>query len=216
MQSREIANLRQDYTRDSLSLKALDDDPFVQFQRWFDAACAAEVVEPNAMTLATADEEGRPSSRIVLLKGVEQEEFLFFTNYESRKGRELEANPHVALNFHWQPLERQVNIMGTAQKISRERSEAYYQTRPRNSRLGAWASPRQSSEIDPEATLTERLEELERSHPGDDIPIPPFWGGYAVVASQIEFWQGRPNRLHDRFCYRRKAENRWDISRLSP
>lgn len=216
MQSREIANLRQDYTQNSLSFHELHVDPFMQFQRWFDDAVAAKVVEPNAMTLATADAEGRPSCRIVLLKGVEAGEFLFFTNYESRKAQEIEANPYVALTFHWQILERQINVTGRAQKISRERSEAYYQTRPRNSRLGAWASPRQSAEIDPGAELTERLDHLEQQHPGDDVPIPEFWGGYAVVPKQIEFWQGRPNRLHDRYCYYRTAENGWSIRRLSP
>ena len=167
------------------------------------------------MVLATADKIGRPSTRIVLLKDVDERGFTFFTNYESRKGHELAENPHAALNFPWIDLERQICISGTATKVSREESSAYFKLRPRGSRLGAWAS-QQSQVISSRTLLEERMKLLEQQYPGEEVPLPPNWGGYLLSPTQIEFWQGRPNRLHDRFCYFKQADGSWKINRLSP
>jgi pyridoxamine 5'-phosphate oxidase len=189
-------------------------NPMAQFTSWLDAAEAAGVPMPNAMGLATADAEGRPSVRHVLLRGVD-DGFVFFTNYESRKGRQLSENPHAALVFLWKTLERQVNVTGTVARVSSEESEAYFRTRPREARIGAWASP-QSRVLGSREELDARVEEIEDRYP-DEIPLPPFWGGYRLTPDTIEFWQGRVHRLHDRFRYSRDAGGGdWRIERLSP
>lgn len=209
-----IADLRKEYTRHGLSETDVDPDPLRQFQCWFDQAVEAGLIEPNAMTLATATPDGRPSARMVLLKGVDGGGFVFFTNYESRKGVELIANPWAALVFYWPELERQVRIEGSVERITPEESDAYFASRPNGSRIGAWAS-RQSSVIGSRAELEQRVAELEQFYAGCEVPRPPFWGGFRVIPDVIEFWQGRPNRLHDRLRYRRDS-SQWIIERLSP
>ncbi len=189
-------------------------DPIVQFGRWFKEAEAAELIEPSAMTLATAAADGRPSARMVLLKGFDQRGFVFYTNYGSRKAGELGADAAAALVFWWPPLERQVRVEGRVERVSREESEAYFRTRPLGSRLGAWASA-QSEVIPGRAVLEERLERLSARYADGNVPLPPFWGGYRVRPDTIEFWQHQPNRLHDRLRYRRDG-GAWVIERLSP
>jgi pyridoxamine 5'-phosphate oxidase len=210
-----IANLRKEYTLAGLRRIDLETDPMVQFHKWFQQALAANLVEPNAMVLATADKQGRPSARVMLLKAVDARGFTFFTNYESRKGRELAENPHAALTFFWPDLERQVRITGAVEKVSREESAAYFALRPKGSRLAAWVSC-QSQGIADQTVLEKKLEELTVQYPGDEVPLPPYWGGYVLAPVTVEFWQGRPNRLHDRFQYTRQPDNRWTIERLSP
>ncbi len=205
---------RQDYNRLSLTEGELDPDPIRQFHRWFEAATLSEIPEPNAMVLATASPAGRPSARIVLLRGYDERGFVFFTNYESRKGRELDANPHAALVFHWHDLERQIRVEGPVVRSSAEESDAYFQSRPAGSRLGAWAS-HQSEVIADREILEARIRALELEYADRPIPRPEHWGGYRVVPTVIEFWQGRPSRLHDRLRYTR-SEGGWLIERLSP
>ena len=210
-----LADLRKDYTLAGLAEKDLARDPFRQFEKWFQEAEAAKLAEPNAMTLATASPDGRPSARTVLLKGLDGRGFVFYSNYESRKGRELTLNARVALVFPWIALERQVLIEGTVTKIAREESAAYFHSRPRASQLGAWVA-QQSSVIPGRATLEEAMKALEKKHAGAEIPLPPNWGGYRVAPETIEFWQGRRSRLHDRLRYRRDQEGGWLVERLSP
>jgi pyridoxamine 5'-phosphate oxidase len=193
----------------------VDPDPMVQFGRWFDDAKAADLVEPSAMTLATATAEGVPSARMVLLRGVDQRGFVFYTNYESRKAAELAANPRAALVFWWGELQRQIRVEGPVGRTSQQESAAYFRTRPLGSRLSAWASP-QSRVIPGRAVLDERVAELAAGHPDGDIPLPPFWGGYRLVPEVVELWQGRPNRLHDRLRYTRTPDGGWRIQRLAP
>ena len=210
-----LADLRKDYTLAGLAEKDLSRDPFRQFEKWFQEAEAAKLAEPNAMTLATASPDGRPSARTVLLKGLDGRGFVFYSNYESRKGRELTLNARVALVFPWIALERQVLIEGTVTKVAREESAAYFHSRPRASQLGAWVA-QQSSVIPGRATLEEAMKALEKKHAGAEIPLPPNWGGYRVAPETIEFWQGRRSRLHDRLRYRRDQEGGWLVERLSP
>lgn len=190
-------------------------DPYTQFARWFADALAAQVLEPNAMTLATADAGGIPSARVVLLKGFDSHGFSFYTNYESVKGRELAANPNAALCFFWPALERQVRIVGRVERVSREESEAYFHSRPLASQIGACAS-QQSEVIRSREELEAREATLKMKFFGVAVPLPEFWGGYRVMAANVEFWQGRPSRLHDRLRYLRQADGSWRIDRLSP
>lgn len=211
-----LADLRINYSRASLDEADAAPNPFAHFDRWFKEALDARLPEPNTMTLATVGEGGRPSARIVLIKGVDERGFVFFTNYESRKGRDLAANPYAALLFYWIELERQVRIEGRIEKTSADESDRYFSSRPLGSRIGAWASE-QSAVIDSRATLEAREKEISTRF-GDDPTRPPHWGGYRIVPDSIEFWQGRPSRLHDRLLYTRDAASPhgWTMSRLSP
>lgn len=210
-----IADLRKEYALAGLRRSDLDLDPTRQFRKWLQQALDAGVIEANTMTLATVSKSGQPSARTVLLKSVDERGFTFFTNCQSRKARELAENSAAGLVFYWKELERQVCVTGTAARVSREESEAYFKTRPRGNRLGAWASD-QSQVIGSRDVLEERLRQLEKQYPDDNIPLPSYWGGYVVSPKQIEFWQGRPNRLHDRFRYLKAADGRWVIERLAP
>jgi pyridoxamine 5'-phosphate oxidase len=233
-----IADIRREYNLAGLRRSDLDADPVVQFGRWFEQAAgarasgklrgaairiyksllglgSAERIDVNAATLATADKDGRPSARIVLLKGTDARGFIFFTNYDSRKGRELVENPNASMVFYWPDQERQVCVAGQATKIPRSESETYFKSRPRGSRLAAWAS-RQSEVIANREVLEKQWQELQAKYPGDDVPMPPNWGGFVLAPSRIEFWQGRPSRLHDRFRYSKQADGNWLIERLSP
>jgi pyridoxamine 5'-phosphate oxidase len=233
-----IASLRREYNLTGLRRKDLDADPIVQFRRWFDQArgarasgrvrkffvrlykrllmmSGAELLDLNAMTLATADKEGRPSARVVLLKGVDERGFVFYTNYGSRKAQELTENPQAALVFYWSDQERQVCIAGEVSKLPPAESDTYWNSRPRGSNLGALASE-QSAVIRDRSALEERWQQMDARHPGEKIARPAFWGGYLLRPRRIEFWQGRTNRLHDRFCYTRQEDNSWVIERLSP
>jgi pyridoxamine 5'-phosphate oxidase len=209
-----ITDLRREYARASLDERDLSHDPVVEFARWFAQAQEAQLPEPNAMTLATATTGGAPSARIVLLKGFDQRGFVFFTDYRSRKGEELAANPRAALVFYWGELERQVRITGRVSRTTAEESAAYYRTRPLGSRLGAWVS-HQSRVIPSRRVLEDDLREVERRFDDGEVPLPPYWGGFRVEPDEVEFWQGRPSRLHDRIRYRR-ADGRWTVERLSP
>lgn len=209
-----LAELRNEYARASLDERDVLPDPIREFERWLEQAMRAELVEPTAMTLATASPDGAPSARIVLLKGLDERGFVFFTDYRSQKGAELDANPRGALVFFWKELERQVRVTGTVARTGRDESEAYYRTRPLPSRLGAWAS-HQSRPIADRAWLEERLREATARYAGSEPPLPPHWGGYRLTPATVEFWQGRPSRLHDRIRYVRDGE-RWRIERLAP
>ena len=213
MDTRELTDLRREYSLRELSKSAVAADPFVQFANWFDEYVASQPTEPSAVVLSTCGSGNVPSSRVVLLKGFDDRGFVFYTNYESRKGRELTSNPNASLTFFWPELERQVHVAGSVEKVSREESEAYFATRPLQSKLGAWASE-QSTELADRETLEARFAEM-RERFGDDIPCPPFWGGFRVVPTRFEFWQGRPSRLHDRIGYELTA-SAWRIFRLSP
>jgi pyridoxamine 5'-phosphate oxidase len=233
-----VAELRREYNLAGLRRKDLDPDPLVQFRRWFEQATGerpsgrlrmflikwykmlflirrAEMSDLNAMTLSTADKEGRPSARVVLLKGLDERGFIFYTNYNSRKGRELAENPDTALTFYWPQLERQVCVAGTVSKVSPEESEDYFKSRPRGSRIAAWASD-QSSVVQNRGELEEKWQRIEHQYQGKEVPRPEHWGGYVLSPSRIEFWQGRPNRLHDRFRYLRQPEGGWTLERLAP
>ena len=211
----ELTGLRHEYDTHGLRRSDLHSDPLKQFGAWFAAALAADIRDVNAMSLATATPDGKPAVRIVLLKGFDDRGFTFFTNYDSEKGRHLDANPHAALAFFWVKLERQVRISGSVERTSRQDSAAYFHSRPAGSRLGAWVS-KQSEVIDARKILDARLVEMAERFEGEEIPLPPHWGGYRLKPDQIEFWQGRPNRLHDRFRYSRRGDGRWQIDRLAP
>ena len=209
-----IADLRKEYTKNALELAKVSPDPMIQFQQWFEEAQSAQVPEPNAMNLANVSQEGRPTSRIVLLKGVE-EGFIFYSNHKSHKGKAIAQNRYVALTFFWPELERQIRIEGQAEKISEAQSTAYFHSRPRDSQIGAWTSP-QSEVIDDRSALTQRQETYTRAFEGKEVPKPDHWGGYQVLPDRIEFWQGRPSRLHDRILYTLQKDNSWKIERLAP
>lgn len=208
------SQLRVDYKRAALSERDAASDPFELFTRWFDEAVAAAIPEPNAMTLATVDAAGRPAARIVLMKGIDTRGVVFHTNYDSRKGRDLAANPRAALLFFWVGLERQVRIDGTAERVSAEDSDAYFAARPRGSQISAWASP-QSAPVADRAWLEARFAECEARFASGAVPRPPHWGGVRVVPDRFEFWQGRASRLHDRLVWSRQGD-RWTIGRLAP
>lgn len=211
-----MRDLRQEYKREVLREDNVLHDPIAQFHRWFEEAVTSEVIEPNAFTLSTVDAEGNPASRVVLLKDVTEAGFTFYTNYTSDKGREIAAHPTVAANFLWKPLERQVRLVGAVGKVSREDSEAYFHSRPRGSQIGAWAS-RQSSIIEGPEVLDEQLAYYAKKFADYDVvPLPDDWGGFCIKPHYIEFWQGRPSRLHDRLRYIKQENGSWKIVRLSP
>jgi pyridoxamine 5'-phosphate oxidase len=207
---------RKEYDRGSLDEATVYRDPIRQFAAWYDAAVAAGIPEPEAMTLATATPDGRPSARVVLLRSFDARGFCFFTNYDSRKGRELAANPHAAVAFHWAVLERQVRIEGRVEQTTAAESDAYFHSRPSASRIGAWSSP-QSRVIASRAELEALVARYAAEHPDESaIPRPPHWGGFRLVPERIEFWQGRPSRLHDRLRFERQAGGSWQLDRLAP
>ena len=210
-----IDEIRERYSQAGLSETALNPDPILQFEQWLQEAAAAGVFEPGAACLATASRQGEPSARMVLLKGVEERGFIFFTNYGSPKARDLAENPQASLVVAWVELARQVRISGSVERISREQSARYFETRPAGSRLSAWAS-HQSEVIDSRQVLEERMQRLRTRFGDGEIPLPPFWGGYCLSPTRIEFWQGRPDRLNDRLRYRRQAEAQWVLERLAP
>jgi len=209
------AELRHDYNLAGLSEKDLARDPFRQFEKWFQEAEAAKIPEPNAMIVATAGRDGRPGTRTMLLKGLDGRGFVFYTNFDSRKGRELEVNPRASLLFPWIALERQVIAEGTVVRVAREEAEAYFHSRPRLSQLAAWASP-QSTIISGRAVLDEAMKMLEKKYAGAEVPLPPHWGGFRLIPETVEFWQGRRSRLHDRLRYRREKSGEWLLERLAP
>jgi pyridoxamine 5'-phosphate oxidase len=209
-----IADMRREYTRHGLDEADVHPDPVEQFRRWFGQAVAAGVPDPNAMTLATAGPDGRPSARVVLLKAFDARGFVFFTNYHSRKGRELTANPAAAVLFFWSELERQVRVEGAVRLTTAEESDEYFRARPLESRLAAWASP-QSEPVASRGDLERRMAERRHQYPGEEVPRPPYWGGYRLAPDAFEFWQGRPSRLHDRIGYFRMGE-KWATRRLAP
>ncbi|MBK1835624.1 pyridoxamine 5'-phosphate oxidase [Roseibacillus ishigakijimensis] len=212
----DIAALRQNYTRGGLDCEDMAGDPLAQFEKWLQEAIAAGLLEPNAMSLATVSAEGLPSLRTVLLKGLDERGFRFFTNYRSQKGRDLLDNENAALSFLWKELERQVNIQGRVSKISREESAEYFHSRPYESQIGAWVSEVQSGEINSRCYLEEREDLMRMRYPeGSEVPLPEFWGGYVLEPVTVEFWQGRESRLHDRLRYQKAPNGRWDIVRLS-
>ncbi|MEL6922623.1 MAG: pyridoxamine 5'-phosphate oxidase [Bacteroidota bacterium] len=215
LNNKDIHALREDYQRSTLELEHVDRNPIVQFDQWFQEARNSELPEPNAMVLASATLDGRPSARVVLLKGFSESGFAFYTNYESQKGKELLENPYAALVFNWLELERQIRIEGRVEKMSVADSEAYFQSRPKGSQIGAWASP-QSSVIKDRQLLEDNVRELKNKYEHQDqLPRPPHWGGFVVVPDVIEFWQGRSSRLHDRIVYR-LIDEEWKRMRLAP
>lgn len=209
-----VNNIRRDFAGRPLDSEHLADDPFFQFSVWMEEAVGGQILDPYAMCLSTAGENGRPSSRIVYLRDVDDGGFIFYTNYDSHKAAELTANSYAALNFHWGELERQIRVEGAVKKVSQERSDAYWAGRPRESQISAWMSE-QSREVESREVLEGRKASIVERFEGKDIPRPDHWGGYVVIPDRIEFWQGRPNRLHDRMLYVRKGDG-WRITRLNP
>jgi pyridoxamine-phosphate oxidase len=215
MNQQEIQNLRQDYSASTLSENSTKGDPIKQFEQWFNEALEAKLHEPNAMTLSTATINGKPSARILLLKGFHTGGFIFFTNYLSRKGKEIAKNPQGALTFFWGGLERQVRIEGTIEKVSKEESEKYFHSRPKGSQVGAVVSP-QSQEIESRELLEQKWNELEAEYADKEVPKPSYWGGYILNPQVVEFWQGRPSRMHDRILYKKTDKKTWKKVRLAP
>jgi pyridoxamine 5'-phosphate oxidase len=211
----KIADVRREYARRGLAESAVAADPIAQLQRWLAEAAEADPHDFTSMVLATADRTGRPSARVVLLKGCDERGLVFYTNYESRKGRELAENPRAALVFYWPLFERQVRVEGTVERASREESEAYFHSRPRGSQISAAAS-RQSAVVSGREVLERAAAELAERLAGEEVPLPEFWGGYRLVPETVEFWQGRPDRLHDRLVYGRQGGGDWRLERLSP
>lgn len=211
----ELQDIRRDFRKGTLTREELHSDPIEQFNLWMQQALTADIVDPTAMVLATAARDGQVSQRVVLLKGLDERGFVFFTNYESRKSREIAINSKVSLHFPWLAIERQVMVCGVAEKVSIEESRGYFQSRPRDSQLAAWASP-QSRVLNSREAMMQQLESLQNKYEGSDVPLPEFWGGFRVRPSQIEFWQGGANRLHDRFVYSLTAGQAWQIDRLAP
>jgi pyridoxamine 5'-phosphate oxidase len=211
----DVAALRRSATGFALDREDLDDNPVVQFEDWFRYACETVPLDPNAVTLSTVDSKNRPSSRTVLLKWFDDDGFVFFTNYDSRKAVHIETNPNVSLLFFWSEAARQVKIRGTAEKISSKESLSYFLSRPRGSQIGAWVSS-QSSVISSRSLLENKFQEIKQKFKNKEVPLPSFWGGYRVIPNEIEFWQGRRNRLHDRFQYTKQDDGSWTIERLAP
>lgn len=211
----DLSELRQSYTKGSFSEKDLLATPFGQFEQWFHQAMDSQLDEPNAMCLATVSKEGRPSTRVVLLKDFSEKGLTFYTNYESRKANELDATGQVAANFLWLPLQRQVNVTGQVVRVSKSESLKYFLSRPLGSQLGAWASP-QSKVITSRSILETKLDQMKRKFADGKVPLPDHWGGYRIIPDTFEFWQGRPNRLHDRFIYRKGADGNWTPERVAP
>lgn len=211
----KIKQLRREYAESELSQNTIGDDPIALFERWLENAAKAELREPNAMTLATADQSGRPNARMVLLKSVDERGFVFFTNYESRKAEELTADAQAAVVFYWAELERQVRVVGTVEKVSSAESDEYFASRPPGAQTGAWISA-QSRPIGTRRELEEARDAHIREKGGGPVARPPFWGGYRIVPARIEFWKGRADRLHDRFAFTRTAQHDWSVERLSP
>ncbi len=212
---KELQDIRRDFRKGTLTREELHSDPIEQFNLWMQQALTTDIVDPTAMILATAARDGQVSQRVVLLKGLDERGFVFFTNYESRKSQEISVNSNVSLHFPWLAIERQVMVCGVAEKISVEESSAYFQSRPRESQLAAWASP-QSRVLSSRDTMMQQLGNLQKKYADSDVPLPEFWGGFRVRPSQIEFWQGGANRLHDRFMYSLQAGQAWQIDRLAP
>ena len=211
----DLESFRREYLSGGLSRKDLQDDPFDQFSLWMEQALGLGIIDPTAMTISTVALNGQPSQRIVLLKSFDAQGFVFYTNYESRKARELESNPQAAANFLWMPLQRQVNVIGRVERIPQAESLKYFLSRPLGSQLGAWTSP-QSEVISSRSILEAKLDQLKRRFADGKVPLPDNWGGYRIVPESFEFWQGRPNRLHDRFIYRLSVEGQWTTERLAP
>ena len=211
----DLQGIRRDFLRGTLSREDLLENPVAQFQLWLDQALSTELTDPTAMVLATSSREGQVSQRVVLLKGLDERGFVFFTNYESRKAREIGSNSKVSLHFPWFAIERQVMVCGVAEKVSVEESKAYFQSRPRESQLAAWASP-QSRVLSSREVMMQQLQVLDKKYADSEIPLPEFWGGFRIRPCQIEFWQGGAHRLHDRFVYTLQAGGNWEIERLAP